>query len=102
MPKSKIQKFIAHKPLGEVTEYSITTPAQSQYLRQHTPTPPTPKKMVVHQRPESSKAVQDTARLQAKINEMRTKSPQTNFSSTGNDTASTTASIQQHINHLNR
>lgn len=98
MPKSKIQKFIAHRPLGEVTEYSITTPAQSQYLRQHTPPPPTPKKMVIHHRPQSSRAVQDTARLQAKINEMRAKSPQTNFSSNGSDIASTTASIQQQIN----
>ncbi len=100
MPKSKIQKFIAHKPLGEVTEYSITTPAQSAYLRQHTPAPATKRKVVTRD-PSSSRAVQDTAKLQAKINEMRSRTHQTNFYSTGNDTASTTASIQQQINQLN-
>lgn len=100
MPKSKIQKFIAHKPLGEVTEYSLTTASQSQYLRQHTP-PPVPKTIITKD-PRSSRAVQDTAKLQAKINEMRSRAPQTNFSSTGNDTANTTASIQEQINQLNR
>jgi hypothetical protein len=55
MPKSRIQKFVKHHQLGEVSEYSLTTPGQSQYLR-------------------SSRAVQDTAKLQAKINEMRARS----------------------------
>ncbi len=100
MPKSRIQKFIAHKPLGEVTEYSITTPAQSAYLRQHTP-PPATRRKVITRDPNSSRAVQDTAKLQAKINEMRYRTHQTNFSSSDNDTASTTASIQQQINQLN-
>lgn len=71
MPKSRIQKFVKHRGLGEVSEYSLTTPAQSEYLRSMSSSGA---KKTVARDPRSSRAVQDTAKLQAKINEMRARS----------------------------
>ena len=97
MPKSRIQKFVKHRGLGEVSEYRLTTASQSQYLRSMNPSGT---KRTIARDPRNSRAVQDTAKLQAKINDMRARNPQTNFSSTGNNIAGTTASIQQQINQL--
>lgn len=72
MPKSRIQKFVKHQQLGEVSEYSLTTASQSQYLRSMSPSTST--KRTVARDPRYSRAVQDTAKLQAKINDMRTRS----------------------------
>ncbi len=71
MQKSRIQKFVKHHQLGEVSEYSLTTPGQSQYLRSMSSSKT---KRTVARDPRSSRAVQDTAMLQAKINEMRARS----------------------------
>jgi hypothetical protein len=71
MPKSRIQKFVKQRQLGEVSEYSLTTPGQSQYLRSMSLSNT---KRTVARDPRSSRAVQDTAKLQAKINEMRARS----------------------------
>ncbi len=100
MPKSRIQKFTKHGQLGEVSDYTYTTDSQSDYLRSLEG--PYTKKTVANKNPRRSPAVYKTAKLQAKINEMRANNPQTNFSSTGNDIANTTASIQEQINQLNR
>lgn len=99
MARHTIKKFIAHKPLGEVTEYSLTTPSQSKYLREHSKA--NAKQVLVAPDPKRSRAVQDTARLQAKINEMRSRSTQSHFSSAEGNPSSTTASIQQQIDQLN-
>ena len=72
MPKSRIQKFVKHRGLGEVSEYSLTTASQSQYLSNMNPSTST--KRTVARDPRNSRAVQDTAKLQAKINDMRARS----------------------------